>query len=514
MLAKFTQIQDHNSSPVLSLALFRQHFLTSDEDFWLKFWSFDSNSPTQEFQTDQKIGKIQFSILGKHFFTGSEQGKIIHWSLEPIKIIREYEGHDRCTALGVCNDKNSQIIASGGNDGYVKIWDMRRKIAVQSVKAHREGVNAISFHLSEMSTGGKDGTLKLWDLRKSEQCETVSKHEQINDIAIDSSRIITVCNKTLLRAYNKETFESQYVVSAENAEKLLIYPKFSRLFVISPTSIKVFNTSNGVLLQDEEIPESLPLASFVDNSSLCFGVKTFSGFSIYSGQFSSEEDKNRPYAWESLANLEHTKVVRMKLESRALSERSFISLGQVSCSEVDLNNNNPLSKLKARKGKIEDFTKGHSQFLTIMKKRQISLSQLIDVWEQSGFGPALALLQRSELAIQANFFSKLFTTKPRPTFINIQNAEAILEVILKLAQCSNNMIAECGSKSAGIVLMEIGQIMSQNATSKLQIDSESKESSHRIITLFQKIILALHQHKRGFPELDDMEFFIEKIQSK
>mmetsp|Transcript_16631 Transcript_16631/g.16552 ORF Transcript_16631/g.16552 Transcript_16631/m.16552 type:complete len:121 (-) Transcript_16631:369-731(-) len=57
------------------------------------------------------------------------------------------------------------------------------------------------------------------------------------------------------------------------------------------------------------------------------------------------------------ANVEHTKVVRMKLESRALSERSFISLGQVSCSEVDLNDNNPLSKLKARKGKIEDVIK-------------------------------------------------------------------------------------------------------------------------------------------------------------
>mmetsp|Transcript_16631 Transcript_16631/g.16551 ORF Transcript_16631/g.16551 Transcript_16631/m.16551 type:complete len:189 (-) Transcript_16631:571-1137(-) len=188
------------------------------------------------------------------------------------------------------------MIASGGNDGYVKIWDMRRKIAVQSVKAHREAVNAIAFHLSEMSTGGKDGTLKLWDLRKSEQCETVSKHEQINDIVIDSSRIITVCNKTLLRAYNKETFESQYVVSAENAEKLLIYSKFSRLIVISPTNIKIFNTSNGVLLQDEAIPESLPLSSFADNSSLYFGVKTNSGFSIYSGQFSSEDDKNRSYA--------------------------------------------------------------------------------------------------------------------------------------------------------------------------------------------------------------------------
>jgi hypothetical protein len=183
----------------------------------------------------------------------------------------------------------------------------------------------------------------------------------------------------------------------------------------------------------------------------------------------------------------------MDIESRALSERSFIVLDEGGNSD------------------FQEISTGHNKIIFLLEKRAKALENLAELWELGGLPKLFPMILKSELSVQCNIFDTIFTNKPRVNFVCIDNAEALLGICLKLAKSKSHYYAEVAGKCAGIILKEISQNLCNLIATNLHVEESLQVKSIKIFKSLESICVALKLHKRGIVELNEIEFFIEKI---
>jgi ribosomal RNA-processing protein 9 len=85
-------------------------------------------------------------------------------------------GHVR--AVAVADAQGGNIVASGGEDGLVRIWDARTGKQVDALRGHRGPVNALAFRSGSMQlfSASQDRTVKIWDVNDMAYVETLFGH--------------------------------------------------------------------------------------------------------------------------------------------------------------------------------------------------------------------------------------------------------------------------------------------------------------------------------------------------
>jgi ribosomal RNA-processing protein 9 len=85
-------------------------------------------------------------------------------------------GHVR--AVSLADAQGGNIVASGGEDGLVRIWDARTGKQVDALRGHRGPVNALAFRSGSMQlfSASQDRTVKIWDVNDMAYVETLFGH--------------------------------------------------------------------------------------------------------------------------------------------------------------------------------------------------------------------------------------------------------------------------------------------------------------------------------------------------
>ncbi|MDR2117477.1 MAG: WD40 repeat domain-containing protein, partial [Planctomycetaceae bacterium] len=97
--------------------------------------------------------------------------KIEQKILEPSETIRLYEQINNINRVPVitCIDleKNGQLLAIGGDDCVVRLWDVQAKGFIRELQEHIDWVRGLAFSpdQSRLATVGQDGQIKLWDVQ-------------------------------------------------------------------------------------------------------------------------------------------------------------------------------------------------------------------------------------------------------------------------------------------------------------------------------------------------------------
>ena len=120
--------------------------------------------------------------------TGGKDSRIVVWDLNTGAASRIFspgeKGRNPGRTQGHVGDVlavavgEGGLIASGGRDGMVRVWDRRAKKQVDCLKGHRGLVGALAFRkgTKQLFSGSTDRTVKIWELNEMAYVETLFGH--------------------------------------------------------------------------------------------------------------------------------------------------------------------------------------------------------------------------------------------------------------------------------------------------------------------------------------------------
>lgn len=155
--------------------------VTLADDHKLSFWSASSGHrkrtfPTGEHQALTFVPHPSESLL----YSGGRDDTIRVWDTdraEPLEALRGHLAPIQTLAL----DGSAKTLVSGSEDGAVIVWDLEvLKLVYSEAKAHRGPVQSVHLHPREplLVSGGKDGKVRLWNLDGLKPIRTLVEHQK------------------------------------------------------------------------------------------------------------------------------------------------------------------------------------------------------------------------------------------------------------------------------------------------------------------------------------------------
>jgi WD40 repeat protein/transcriptional regulator with XRE-family HTH domain len=101
---------------------------------------------------------------GRLLASGGADGTLRVWEVSTRRLLADLEGHTSAV-WGVALDPGSRMLASGSEDGAIRLWDLTTSQCLATLQGHTNAVYGVA--LSEggelLATCGADGTVRLWD---------------------------------------------------------------------------------------------------------------------------------------------------------------------------------------------------------------------------------------------------------------------------------------------------------------------------------------------------------------
>jgi WD40 repeat protein len=94
--------------------------------------------------------------------------------------------------------KDGKTLASGDENGSVKLWDADTGKELQTLGEHDHTVWSLAFTKDgdKLASGSADKTIKVWDVKKKKELYTLKKHmapsKKSATCAIDSAQLTVV----------------------------------------------------------------------------------------------------------------------------------------------------------------------------------------------------------------------------------------------------------------------------------------------------------------------------------
>ena len=136
----------------------------------LRLWSAQRLEPRRTSTPHPRwVWCARFSPDGRHLATCGGDALVRLLRLPDLAVERELKGH-RDTVKRVAWTADSKRLVSGGDDGFVHIWDAESGEELHRLAGHASWIDALVTGPRHLAlSGGGDGTIRLWDTSEGRQ---------------------------------------------------------------------------------------------------------------------------------------------------------------------------------------------------------------------------------------------------------------------------------------------------------------------------------------------------------
>lgn len=110
--------------------------------------------------------------------SGDENGTIKIWNLNTGEEVCSLYGHSKSSwVCAITFSPDGQMLVSGSNDKTVKLWDWRTGQQIRNFSGHTDHIKTVAISSNgQIVSGSNDKTIKVWDLRTGQEIKTLFGH--------------------------------------------------------------------------------------------------------------------------------------------------------------------------------------------------------------------------------------------------------------------------------------------------------------------------------------------------
>lgn len=227
------------------------------------------------------INALMFDNSGKVIFSGDDAGKIMIWSIDTQKKLRELKNNGPVNALAMSNDPRTVFV--GGQEPIIKVINVANSQVQRTFVGHTDAINAIEVSPNQqyLLSGSNDKSARLWDLKSGKELFKLNVDcWKVTSVAFsfDSKYCATGCNDGSIKIWEVATGKliESIVNQKFNARGLTFLKRYSQIAVapmlkggsdfgvriyptdlIDPTTPILNTTMNGLLNKNQNKIDSI-----------------------------------------------------------------------------------------------------------------------------------------------------------------------------------------------------------------------------------------------------------------
>jgi WD40 repeat protein len=171
------------------------------------------SSDWRDEEEETGVNTIALSPYGKTIASGCDDGKVRLWDIETGKVIARWSGHPKYVR-SVCWRRDGKQVLSGSNDGTVRVWNVDTGETILEIETGHDNVWAVIYSpdTTKFATGGYSNSaetgVKIRDAKSGELLLTLKHADPVRSLVwtSDNKKIIS-SSFQLIRIFNTSTWQ-------------------------------------------------------------------------------------------------------------------------------------------------------------------------------------------------------------------------------------------------------------------------------------------------------------------
>eukprot|EP00899_Mesostigma_viride_P020246 jgi/Mesvir1/28222/Mv04771-RA.1 len=165
----FTEYRSEISAMMFLLS--RKQLVTGHDDGTIRLWNMDTGSTINMKEHSNTVSCIITAQLRKGeemVITGGFDGKVGIWDLRKRQASRPhlltmFEAHPGTEVLTLLHDPSKGTLITGGNDRFIHVWHAGTWSKLGSHVGHREAITCLTLDANFLFSGSEDCSIRIWN---------------------------------------------------------------------------------------------------------------------------------------------------------------------------------------------------------------------------------------------------------------------------------------------------------------------------------------------------------------